>query len=178
MSETKGGREIVLAMDKVIKEVPGARLLVLGDTDDYANNMIDLAAKLGIRDKLIFTGWLSGNELKAAYHATDIVAVPSICFDSFPTMNLEAMASAKPVIGTCFGGTPETVINNETGYIVNPYNEKELADKIIDLLKSPAKARTFGQAGYERVKNEFSLEKQTKKTMEWYQRMPSDKRPS
>jgi len=70
------------------------------------------------------------------------------------------------------------VINNETGYIVNPYNEKELADKIIDLLKSPAKARTFGQAGYERVKNEFSLEKQTKKTMEWYQRMPSDKRPS
>jgi glycosyltransferase involved in cell wall biosynthesis len=88
------------------------------------------------------------------------------------------MACKKPVIATCFGGSKEVVLDGQTGYILNPYNTKLMAEKIIDLIKNPAKARTFGQAGYERVKNEFSLEKQAKRTMEWYQRMPSDKRPS
>jgi len=69
------------------------------------------------------------------------------------------MACKKPVVATCFGGSCEVVIDGKTGYIVNPFNTKEMADKVIDLLKNPEKARQFGEAGYERVKNEFNLEK-------------------
>ncbi|MBI2446478.1 MAG: glycosyltransferase family 4 protein [Parcubacteria group bacterium] len=78
LSETKGGRAIVLAMGRVAKEVPEACLLVLGEIDNYANNMIDLADKLGTQDKLVFTGWLTGESLKSAFNACDIVAVPSV----------------------------------------------------------------------------------------------------
>jgi len=178
LSILKGGEKIIVAMNKIVKEFPNSVLLMVGSINAESQKILDFAGKIGIINKIITMGWLTGGDLKVAYFASDIVVMPSIAFDSFPVINLEAMAAGKPVVGTCFGGTPEAVIDNETGYIVNPYDEKELAEKIIDLLKNPAKAQAFGQAGYERVKNEFSLEKQTKKTMEWYQRMPSDKRPS
>ena len=159
LSETKGGREIVLAMGEVVKKVPDANLLVLGKIDGYAGQMIDLSVKLGIKDKLVFTGWLSGDELKAAFNSADIITAPSICFDSFPTVNLEAMACRKPVIATCFGGSKEAVLDGQTGYIVNPYNIDNLASKIVDLLQNPEKAKTFGETGYERVKSEFNIDR-------------------
>ena len=168
LSETKGGSEIILAMEKVAKEVPDARLLVMGEIDDYANYMINLAAKLGIRDKLIFTGWLMGESLKSAFNVCDIVAVPSVCFDSFPTVNLEAMACHKPVIATCFGGSREAVLDGETGYIVNPYDTGKLSSKIIFLLKNPSEVSRFGENGYERVKTEFSLDKMISNYLSFY----------
>ena len=78
------------------------------------------------------------------------------------------MAAGRPIIGTCFGGTPEVVVNNETGYIVNPYDEKELASKIIDLLKHPEKAAKFGQSGRERVERIFNIDTHVHKTLLWY----------
>jgi len=168
VDEAKGVSVLIRAFNIINSEIPDAKLTIVGDGNFNA----------GGNQNVKVLPWQDREAMKKIFSESKIIVVPSLYLDPFPTVNLEAMACKKPVIGTCFGGTPETVINNETGYIVNPYNEKELADKIIDLLKSPAKARTFGQAGYERVKNEFSLEKQTKKTMEWYQRMPSDKRPS
>ena len=169
LSETKGGSEIILAMERITKEVPDARLMVMGEIDGYAKKMIDLAAGLGIQDKLIFTGWLTGDLLKSAFNACDIVTVPSVCFDSFPTINLEAMACHKPVIATCFGGSREAVLGGETGYIVNPYDINNLASKIIYLLKNPSEALRFGENGYERVKTEFSLDKMISNYLSFYE---------
>lgn len=169
LNEMKGGREIVLAMEKVSKEVPDARLLILGEIDDYANNMIDLASKMGIRDKLIFTGWLTDDLLKSAFNACDIVTVPSICFDSFPTINLEAMACHKPVVATCFGGSREAVLDGKTGYIVNPYDINDLASKIVYLLKNQSEALRLGENGYIRVKTEFNLDKMVSNYLSFYE---------
>ena len=168
LSETKGGSEIILAMERITKEVPDACLMVMGEIDGYAKKMIDLAAGLGIQDKLIFTGWLTGDLLKSAFNACDIVTVPSVCFDSFPTINLEAMACHKPVIATCFGGSREAILDGETGYIVNPYDTCKLSSKIIFLLKNPSEVSRFGENGYERVKTEFSLDKMISNYLSFY----------
>ncbi len=149
ISGLKGIFQIREAMSKIKKEIPEAVLLMAG--------------KEGI-------GWLSGEELKAAYFTSDVVVVPSVCFDSFPTSNLEAMACKKPVVGTCFGGTPEIVQNGITGHIVNPYNIEIMAEKITDLLKNPQKAKRFGEAGFERVKDNFSLESCVNQHINWYQK--------
>ena len=130
--------------------------------------MIDLSVKLGIRDNLVFTGWLNGDSLKSAFNACDMAVVPSVCFDSFPTINLEAMACRKPVIATCFGGSREAVLDRETGYIVNPYDTDNLTSKIIYLLKNPTKAQIFGQAGYERVKSKFNLDRMVSDYLSFY----------
>ncbi len=171
LSETKGGKEIVLAMDKIVKEVSDARLAVLGEIDGYARNMIDLADKIGMRDKLIFTGWLTGDLLKSAFNACNVVAVPSVCFDSFPTINLEAMACHKPVIATCFGGSREAVLDGQTGYIINPYDTNNLASKIIYLLKNPSEALRLGENGYDRVKTDFNLDKMISNYLSFYDQL-------
>ncbi|MCH8986768.1 glycosyltransferase family 4 protein [Patescibacteria group bacterium] len=158
LSEAKGGTKALKAMLEIVKDVPEVVLLVAGKIDRYADYMKKEAGKLGIEDRLIFTGWIEREEIKSAYAVADIVLVPSICFDAFPRIVLEGMASGKPVVGTCYGGAPEIVVDGVTGYIVNPLHQEEIAEKILDLLKNPKKAEKFGQAGYERVKTHFNLE--------------------
>lgn len=168
LSAFKGGEKIILAMQKVIQRVPSAVLLVLGQRHGYAEKMFELAKELGIESNIIFAGWLEGDDLKAAYWVSDIVVAPSICFDSLPTVILEAMACKKPAIGTCFGGAQEIILDNKTGYVVNPFNTEGIAEKIADLLEHEQRAKEFGEAGYERIRENFSLEKQAEETLRWY----------
>ncbi len=100
LSWLKGGREICLAMESIIKTAPDTVLLLAGKVDEEVKEILKFAEGLGIGKNIVAAGWLLGEELKAAYHAVDTVVTPSICFDSFPTVNLEAMACRKPVIAT------------------------------------------------------------------------------
>lgn len=147
ISELKGSGQAERALQIVKKEIPNAILLVAG--------------RGGI-------GWLVGDDLKAAYHAADVVLVPSLCFDSFPRSVLEAMACQKPVIATCFGGSPEIVQDNVTGYIINPLNVDLLAQKIIELLQNPQKAKDFGKAGFSRINQKFSRHRHIEQTINYY----------
>lgn len=169
LSEGKGGKKAIDALAVVVEKIPNAVLLVAGNVDWYAEKMRAEAEKLGVKDKLIFAGWMEGDELKAAYATTDVVLVPSLYLDPFPRINLEAMASGKPVIGTCYGGTPEIVEDGVTGYIVNPFHVAEVAERIIELLENPQKAEEFGKAGYERVRTEFNLERKVHEYVSAYQ---------
>lgn len=157
LSDAKGGTKVLEMLVQVIKKTPNTVLLVAGKVDGHAQVIKQQARVLGIEQNLIFTGWINREKIKIAYAVSNIVLTPSICFDSFPTVNLEAMASKKPVVGTCYGGTPEIVKNGETGYIVNPLYSEQIAEKVIDLLKNPQKAKQFGEAGYERVLKLFNL---------------------
>jgi glycosyltransferase involved in cell wall biosynthesis len=166
----KGGEQIVRAMAKVVKEIPETILLIAGKKEDYAKIIIQSAVENNIVENLIFSGWLDAEEMKKAYFVSDLVVTPSLYLDPFPTVNLEAMATKKPVVGTCFGGTPEVVVDNKTGFIVDPDNIELMASKIIILLKDTNLAHTFGEAGYDRVKNKFSQEQQLKEYVDIYLR--------
>lgn len=171
LSGAKGGEVILRAMALVSKAMKEAVLLVAGEKDWYADKMVELSKQLSIESHVVFTNkWLDRETMKCAFFASDICVTPSICFDSFNLFNIEAGAAKKPVVGTCFGGTPEIILDNKTGYIVNPLDVDELAEKIIDLLKNPQKAKQFGEVGYRRVKDQFSFLRQLEKTLEYYQR--------
>lgn len=162
----KGGEQIVRAMAQVRQYIPQAILMVAGKTNEYMGHIKKLAKKLEV--PLLFTGWLNDDELKAAYHISQVVVTPSVCMDCFNLVNLEAMLAKKPVVGSCFGAIPEIVLDNQTGYIVNPFNVKMMAEKITDLLSNPTNAEKFGQAGYQRAKEKFSLDRQVNQTLMWY----------
>ncbi|MFH1423797.1 MAG: glycosyltransferase family 4 protein [Candidatus Nealsonbacteria bacterium] len=150
VSGLKGLEQIKQAMVKVKQEIPEALLLIAG--------------KGGI-------GWLTGEELRAAYHSADIVVTPSIYFDPLNRTNLEGMACKKPIVGTCYGGTPEVVLDGVTGVIVNPFDTELMAQKIIDLLKNDQKAKQFGEAGFERVKKYFNQDAHVSQTLAYYQKI-------
>lgn len=171
LSASKGGEKALQALALTVKEVPEAVLLVAGNIDEYAEVMKKQAKNLGVEKNLIFTGWIEREEIKAAYAVSDVVLMPSICFDVFGRVNIEAMASRKPVVGTCYGGTPEIVVDGVTGYIVNPLHPEEIAEKTLDLLKNPEKAEKFGEAGYDRVKTNFNLEDRVREYISVYEKL-------
>ena len=170
VSHEKGAYILIGVLPEIQKAVSRASLRFVGVSEHERKKFADYAAQFGVEDSLDMTGWIDEAGMDAAYRESHVVVNPSLIFDSFPTTNLEAALNKKPVVATCFGGSKEFVIDGKTGYIVNPYRAEELTAKIIDVLKNPEKAKAFGEAAHERLKKEFSLEKQAKKLLEFYNR--------
>lgn len=169
ISGSKGVDQMLITMKKIAEEAKDATLLMVG-VDDAVRHIFQPRIKdAGIGPAVKLYSWMSTDEMKNFMLASDVVVVPSVYLDPFPTVNLEAMASKKPVVGTCFGGTPEAVIDGTTGFIVNPYDTNLMAQKLLYLLDHQDIAKKMGEAGYDRVKNEFSIEKQVEKTLYYYQ---------
>ncbi len=168
LSESKGGDKTLQALLEIVKKVPEAVILVAGKIDTYSEHMKKEAEKLGLHDKLVFAGWMGEDEIKYAFAASDVVLVPSVCFDSLPRIVLEAMASGKPVIGTCYGGAREAIVEGVTGYVIDPRDTHDMAAKITDLLTNPEKIKKFGEEGMEKIKKDFNLNTMIQKTIHEY----------
>lgn len=167
LSHYKGDLQLLAALRRVKLSVPDMALLVLAPPSDYAQKLIqqnpDLAAEITLG------GWLEGAELITAYRMADVVATPSICFDSFPTINLEAMAAGTPPVTTCFGGAREAVIDGETGFVVNPYDIEALANRLTRLLTDESLRRQMSDAGRARIRQHFTLKHQIDAMLEIYE---------
>ncbi len=118
-------------------------------------------AKLG--DMVRLTGALPQEEVFSALKSCDIFTLPCIvdqvgASDVFPTVILEAMASARPVVSTRIAGVPEQIVHGETGFICKPGDTAELADALEKLLRSYELREQFGAAGQQRLQAEFSVD--------------------
>ena len=172
LSGAKGGLQIIKAFSHVIKLLPNkdAVLVIAGKETSGKHKMEEFIKNFGVSDYVIFTRWLEREEMKTAFFASDVCVTPSIYFDPFNLFNIEAMAAGKPVVGTCFGGTPEIVIDGQTGYIVNPLDHEDMGRKICELVSDAEKSAVFGKNGRKRVDEFFSLEKQAQKLIGWYEK--------
>jgi glycosyltransferase involved in cell wall biosynthesis len=79
--------------------------------------------------------------------------------DNLPTVIMEAMATGLPVVSTNIGGIPEMVIQNETGFLVQPGDTAAMADVIEKVIDDRSLATRVGRAGYERARELFLIEK-------------------
>jgi len=172
LSGAKGGLQIIKTFSHVIKLLPNkdAVLVIAGRETHGKHKMEEFIKNFGVSDYVVFTGWLGREEMKTAFFVSDVCVTPSIYFDPFNLFNIEAMAAGKPVVGTCFGGTPEIVIDGQTGYIVNPLDNEDMGRKICELVSDAEKSAVFGKNGRKRVEEFFSLEKQAQKLIGWYEK--------
>jgi glycosyltransferase involved in cell wall biosynthesis len=88
--------------------------------------------------------------------------------EGLPTVLLEAMAYAKPVIASAIGGALEIVQDGCTGILTPPNNVTALADAMDTLLSSPGDQETMGQAGLKRLTESFTVSQQVQKTTKIY----------
>jgi len=161
LSEAKGALKLLKAFKFVQEKAPYAQMLIIGKREGVlVEKMLRQAQALGLENNLVFTGWIDGDKLRSAYYAAALVAVPSLYLDPFPTINLEAFACGKPVVATCFGGSPEIVKDAFNGYVVNPNDEEILARRILNLLNNESLREEYGKNGRELVISEFTVEKQ------------------
>jgi glycosyltransferase involved in cell wall biosynthesis len=154
ISFDKGIGQLLAAMPPVLQRIPAAILLIAAEEKRIHPHLAKTSED--VRKAVHVTGWLNRTDMNIAYAAADVVTTPSIYLDPFPTMNLEAMAAGKPVVGTCFGGTPESVLDGVTGFIRNPHDVPAFSDALMTLLENSALAKSMGEAGRKRVIEEFS----------------------
>ncbi|MBU0766644.1 glycosyltransferase family 4 protein [Patescibacteria group bacterium] len=160
LSEDKGIRVLLEAFKILLKNCPSAQILITGESDRVADVFTDFPE---LKDSIVHAGWLSQKEMRQAYAASAVVTTPSLCFDPFNIMNIEAMANGKPVVASVLGGAPEIIDDGVTGTIVNPRDTEQFAKALTSLLSNPEKAEEMGRKGRERVEQNFSLEKQSNK---------------
>ncbi len=143
LGHDKGTAAIRCALPK------GATLLVAGEL-----NREDLAA---LGPQAHFLGNCDASQMKTAYAAADCTLVPSIYLDPFPTMCLESQACGRPVVATTWGGAKEAVIDEVTGWIVDPTDEWALKARLAWCVSHREELKKAGAAARTHVEKHFSL---------------------
>jgi len=164
LSPQKGQRDFLESAARVLKAVPNAMFLVLGD-GPAKEELRDLCRSLNIQDAVSFLGHQRD---VAAFMALSNCIVLASVREGLPYVLLEALALARPVVATQVGGVPELVQDGEAGLVVPPRKPDRLAEAILYLLRNPAEAARLGQEGRERVLREFTAEVMGYKTAEVY----------
>ena len=154
LDEPKKGLAVLLhALAEVARRagVPAWQCLLVGD-GPARDRLERLAAKLGLRDWVVFAG--ERRDVASVLPALDVFVCPSL-YEGFGIAIVEAMAAGRPVIASSVGGIPEIVVHEETGLLVPPGDAPALADAIAALLSRPDLARAMGARGRERVRERF-----------------------
>ena len=120
----------------------------------------DVATRLGIRERVHFTGYVPSAALPGLYQASDVVVLASVDrAEMFGITLLEGMASGKPIVTTQLDtGVSEVNVPGETGLEVPPGNASALADAIQTLVENPSRAREMGERGRTRVRACYALD--------------------
>ncbi|MDK0519037.1 glycosyltransferase family 4 protein [Streptomyces sp. ML-6] len=148
----KGQDTLILAMPKILAQVPDAVLLIVGG-GPYADDLERLAVRTGVDASVRFTGPVPWEELPAHYGAGDVFAMPcrtrrgGLDVEGLGIVFLEASATGLPVVAGDSGGAPDAVLDGETGWVVRGGSSEEAADRIVTLLRDPELRRRMGERG-------------------------------
>jgi colanic acid/amylovoran biosynthesis glycosyltransferase len=120
--------------------------------------------ELGLQERIQLLGPKPQHELRARLTGASVFVLPSVPepdggMDNLPTVIMEAMATGLPVVSTRIGGIPEMVIENETGFLVQPGDVPALGGTVERVIGDRSLAQKLGQSGYERAQKLFSIEK-------------------
>ncbi|MFP5318757.1 MAG: glycogen synthase [Acidimicrobiia bacterium] len=151
--------------------------------DDVRRRAADLARR---RDGVV---WIEEHlprpdVVQLLSHAAVFVC-PSV-YEPFGLVNVEAMACGAPVVATATGGIPEIVVDGETGWLVPIEGTPEgptdpgafagaLAERVNRVLGDPVRARSFGEAGRQRVSEQFSWTAVARRTAELYRKVVAER---
>jgi phosphatidylinositol alpha-1,6-mannosyltransferase len=150
----KGQDHLIQAMPEILKSVPDAHLLMVGQ-GPYLSHLKKLVENLDLIDQVSFIGRIQYAQLPQYICAGDIFAMPSrsrffgLEVEGLGIVYLEASACGLPVIAGSSGGAPDAVVDGVTGIVVNGENDQEIAAAAIKLLQDLARSKSMGLAGRE-----------------------------
>jgi len=168
----KGLKYLLMAFPDVVKEFPGAKLIVVGEgfLEHYYRRYIEEH----IKENVIFVGYVKPEELPRYYASCDIYCSPATGAESFGIVLLEAMASGKPIVASDIPGYRTILQDGVEGLLFEPMNPEALAEKIIYLLKRPELMKKFGRAGREKAIR-YDWKYITKQVLDFYKEVCNKK---
>lgn len=163
---------LLRAMTAVIKEIPRAKLVIVGD-GPLASDLRQLAVDLGIADKVVFTGLMKRDRVYRLLHACDIFAMVSV-HEGFCNAVVEALAACKPVVFTGVSALPEVV--GPAGVKIPVRDPEALARAIVGLAKDSGRMRSLGAVGRRRAEENFSLDRSVRAYEDLYLKLLEEKK--
>jgi glycogen synthase len=148
----KGVQTVLHAVQHVEATLGPVRVLVAG-VGTYSQELRRLVGELGLGDRVSFTGFLEDHDLRLHYAAADVAVAPSI-YEPFGLVAVEAMACGTPVVVGDTGGLREIVAGGH-GLSFPPQDERQLADRLIEVLTDRGLARELTVRGRERIQARY-----------------------
>jgi glycosyltransferase involved in cell wall biosynthesis len=170
----KGHATLLDAWPSVLRTVPGAYLLIVGE-GSRRESLEAQARDLRIAHRVVFTG--RRDDVPAVTAALDVAVLPSYR-EAQGLSILEAMALRRPVVASNVGGIPEMITDGVTGLLVPPHDADALAAAIVRLLTDHSLADTLGRAGHDLVHDRFCIQLMVEAIEEIYTEGARSVRPS
>lgn len=166
LSPLKGHKYILNAFTEISKKIPNAKLLIVGN-GELEYELKRLVEQNDIKDSVIFTGLLTPEEIPGIIEIMDIVVHTSL-LEGLARVLPQSIMMEKPVISFDLDGAHEVIKNGETGYLIKPEDENELAEKIIYLCNNPDIIIRFGKTGKEFIGDQFCSSKMVEQIEKLY----------
>lgn len=163
----KGHAHLIRAMPAIVRQFPDVLFAFLGDGRLRAA-LEEQCRSAGIADAVRFLGY--DKDVAGFLNSIDIFVLPSL-YEGLPLAVIEASAAGLPIVATAVDGTPEVVVDGETGLLVPAGDPDALVGPILSLLKDPARGERLGRAAARRARENFGLSSQIRATEEIYARL-------
>jgi len=169
LTPLKGLENLLEAAAMLKPRYPDARFLIVGETSPmevpYLGELKELADRLGVGDRVIFTGRRS--DVPALLSSINVSVMPSLN-EALSNVLLESMGAGAPTVATRVGGTPEALDHEQTGLLVAPGDSRAIADAVGRLLDNPSFAQRLGQSARTLIKDRFSVDRMVQSTQDLY----------
>ena len=163
----KNLERLILAFDRVSERLENIQLVITGRRawkyDEILRRMEDRC-----RGRIVFTDYVSEDELVALYNLCRLFVYPSL-YEGFGLPAAEALCCGSSVVATRAGALPEIVIDGQTGILAPPADSSALAEAIIELLEDEPRRRAMAEAGREHVSKRFGWNAIAEKTEAVYE---------
>jgi phosphatidylinositol alpha-1,6-mannosyltransferase len=156
----KGQDVLIRAMPEIVRRVPEAALLIVGEGPD--RRRLEALTREAPTGSVILAGQASEEDLPRYYRAGDVFAMPcrtrrgGLEVEGWGNVFIEAAACGRPVVVGDSGGARESLVPGETGLLVDGSSPAEVAEAVAYLLEDPVRADAMGRAGRERVERDFT----------------------
>ena len=163
----KGHRHLIDAAALVVREVPDARFVIVGDGE--LRSELDKHVRNTHLQRHVFLAGFRTDVLELT-KAFDLFAMSSV-EEGMCTALVDAMAASKAAVATRAGGIPEVLVDGETGYLVEPRDHHAMAGRLVTLLQNEPLRTRMGQAALVRARERFTVERMVQGTADLYERL-------
>lgn len=151
----KGHNFFIEAAPEILEHIPDAVFYIAGDGPQL-ENIKGLIRDRSLESRVLLLG--HREDIPEVMASLDIIVHPSYGHEGVPQTLLQALAMKRPVVASDTGAIKEIVIDNKTGFLIEPGNPEQIAGKVTELYRHPELRARFGEAGRKLVEGDYSFE--------------------
>ncbi|MCM8807741.1 MAG: glycosyltransferase family 4 protein [Candidatus Omnitrophica bacterium] len=168
----KGLHILIEALSNIKKEIPDVLLYVIGEIENvekkYVENIFKMIKDKNLSENVVIKGKLHHQEIKKYFKESKVVVIPEQWENMSPVVLVESMFNKKAIVASRIGGIKEFIEDGKDGFLCEPQNIYEFAEKIKILLKNNELVKKFGENAFKKAKEIWDNEKNINKIIEFY----------